>query len=193
MSLLCNFFLFAEAWPRDRLEEDKRPNRPHCQLLWNLEEVLLVLLEVRLKCYLWVPLFSILTSIYAFIKTKFFFCSTDFSPLNHSEVNLYSHINICVCVLYRFSHVQLFVTLDGSPPGSSPWDSPGKNTGVVCCALLQEIFLTQQLNLCLLNLHWQVGSLTLAPPRKPILIYISLQCPHYWFSELMNKVPWGDF
>ena len=36
-----------------------------------------------------------------------------------------------------------------------PWDSPGKNTGVGCHALLQRIFLTQGLNprlLCLL--HW---------------------------------------
>ena len=37
-----------------------------------------------------------------------------------------------------------------------PWDSPGKNTGVDCHALLQGIFPTQGLNqhlLCLL--HWQ--------------------------------------
>jgi len=27
-----------------------------------------------------------------------------------------------------------------------PWDSPGKNTGVGCCFLLQRIFLTQGLN-----------------------------------------------
>ena len=33
-----------------------------------------------------------------------------------------------------------------------PWDSPGKNTGVGCHALLQGIFLTQELNPCLLNL-----------------------------------------
>ena len=40
------------------------------------------------------------------------------------------------------------------------WDSPGKNTGVGCHALLQEIFLTQGLNPCLLCLlHWQAGSL----------------------------------
>ena len=26
---------------------------------------------------------------------------------------------------------------DGSPPGSPPWDSPGKNTGVGCHFLLQ--------------------------------------------------------
>ena len=46
-----------------------------------------------------------------------------------------------------------------SPPGSSPWDSPGKNTGVGCHALLQGIFPTQAPNLPLLPLlHWQVGS-----------------------------------
>ena len=44
-----------------------------------------------------------------------------------------------------------------------PWDSPGKNTGVHCHALLQGIFLTQGSNPCLLHfLHWQVGSLPLS-------------------------------
>ena len=32
-----------------------------------------------------------------------------------------------------------------------PWDSPGKNTGVDCHLLLQEIFPTQELNLDLLH------------------------------------------
>ena len=48
------------------------------------------------------------------------------------------------------------------------WDSPGKNTGVSCPALLQGIFPTQGSNphlLCLL--HWQEGSLPLAPLGKP--------------------------
>ena len=49
----------------------------------------------------------------------------------------------CMCVLTCFSPAQLFLT---------PWDSPGKNTGVGCHALLQEIFLTQGWNLCLLPL-----------------------------------------
>ena len=41
-----------------------------------------------------------------------------------------------------------------------PWDSPGKNTGVGCQALLQGIFLTQGSNLRLLCLlYWQMGSL----------------------------------
>ena len=49
-----------------------------------------------------------------------------------------------------------------------PWDSPGKNTGMSCCALLQVIFPAQGSNLCLLSLlHWQVGSLPLVLPGKP--------------------------
>ena len=51
-----------------------------------------------------------------------------------------------------------------------PWDSPGKNTRVGCHALLQGIFPIQGLNPRLLHLlHWQAGSLPLAPPGKPRL------------------------
>ena len=45
-----------------------------------------------------------------------------------------------------------------------PWDSPGKNTGVGCHALLQGIFLTQESNPSLL--HWQAGSLLLCHLRS---------------------------
>ena len=49
-----------------------------------------------------------------------------------------------------------------------PWDSPGKNTGVGCHALLQGIFPIQGLNLRLLCLlHWQAGSSPLAPLGSP--------------------------
>ena len=42
-----------------------------------------------------------------------------------------------------------------------------QNTGVGCRALLQEIFLIQGANLHLFRLlHWQAGSLPLAPPGK---------------------------
>ena len=60
--------------------------------------------------------------------------------------------------------------IDGSPPGfPCPWDSPGKNTGVGCHFLLQGLFPTQGSNTRLLSLlHWQVGSVPLAPPRKPL-------------------------
>ena len=49
-----------------------------------------------------------------------------------------------------------------------PWDSPGKNTGVGCHALLHGIFPTQGSDLCLLRLlHQQAGSLPLVPLGKP--------------------------
>ena len=63
--------------------------------------------------------------------------------------------------------------MDRSPPGSSVHgDSPGKNTGVGCHALLQGIFQTQRSKLHLLYLlHCHAGSLPLALPGKPIYIY----------------------
>ena len=48
------------------------------------------------------------------------------------------------------------------------WDSPGNNVRVGCHVLLQRIFPSQWLKLCLLGLlHWQAGSLPLVPPGKP--------------------------
>ena len=56
----------------------------------------------------------------------------------------------------------------GSLACFSPWDFPGKNTGVSCHALLQGIFPIQGSNLHLLSLlHWQLGSLPLVPPGGP--------------------------
>ena len=62
-----------------------------------------------------------------------------------------------------FSRVWFFATLSFL----CPWDSPGKNIGVGCHALLQGIFQSQRSNphlLCLL--HWQVGSWPLVPTGK---------------------------
>ena len=47
-------------------------------------------------------------------------------------------------------------SMDYSPPGSSPWDSPGKNTGGSCQVLPQGIFLTSG------------RFFTTEPPGKPI-------------------------
>ena len=59
--------------------------------------------------------------------------------------------------------------MDCSLPGSSVHGIlQGKNTGVGCHALLQGVFPRQGWNPCLLCLLcWPVGSLLLAPPRKP--------------------------
>ena len=68
------------------------------------------------------------------------------------------------------------------------WDSPGKNTGVGCHALLWGIFLTQGLNLYLLHLlHWQVGSLPLALSGKPkTSIYIYIYIYIYILTQKVN-------
>ena len=44
--------------------------------------------------------------------------------------------------------------LDCRPPSSCPWDSPSKNTGVGCLALLQGTFPTQGLNPGLPHRRW---------------------------------------
>ena len=60
-----------------------------------------------------------------------------------------------VCML---NYVQLFATLlTIARRLLSPWDSPGKNTGVVCNTFLQAIFLTQESNLhplCRMHCTW---------------------------------------
>ena len=72
-----------------------------------------------------------------------------------------------LCVCYVTSVVSDSVQPCGLQPARllCSWDSPGKNTGVGCHALLQGIFLIQGLNPCLLCfLDWQSSSLPLAPP-----------------------------
>ena len=77
------------------------------------------------------------------------------------------------------------------PAGSSvhswdSWDSPGKNTEVGFHFLLQGIFQTQGLNthlLCLL--HWEVGSLPLVPPGKPINCHGSCTVPA-WETKILQ-------
>ena len=62
--------------------------------------------------------------------------------------------------------------VDYSPPGYSPWNSPGKNTGVSSHSFLQEIFPTQGLNLHLLHCwqflyslsHYEIPNLTESVP-----------------------------
>ena len=56
-------------------------------------------------------------------------------------------IGSCVCEVTSMCLTLSDPMDDCSPPGSSVHgDSPGKNTGVGCCAFLQGIFLTQGSN-----------------------------------------------
>ena len=57
-------------------------------------------------------------------------------------------ISRCLCAKWLQSYPILWNSMDRSPPGSSVHgDSPGKNTGVGCHALLQGLFLTQGSNI----------------------------------------------
>ena len=85
------------------------------------------------------------------------------------------YVCVCVCMhaymLSCFSCVLLFAILwTVAYQAPLPWDFPGKNTGVGCCALLQGIFLTQGPNLSLVSLlHWLADSLPLRHLRSSIM------------------------
>ena len=95
-------------------------------------------------------------------------------------------LSTCVpaCMFSHFSPGRLLNSMDSRPPGSSV-HSPGRNTGVCCHALPQGIFLTWGSNLHLLCLlHWQAGSLPLAPAGSPIEHLSSVQ-----FSSVAQSCP----
>ena len=77
------------------------------------------------------------------------------------------------CVLIsRFSYVRVFVTLQTVARPLCPRDCPGKNTGVGCRALLQGNLPDPGIEpeSLLHLLHWQVGSIPLPPPGKPMVM-----------------------
>ena len=73
---------------------------------------------------------------------------------------------VCVCVC-MYAHCCLTLQPDGLKPARflCSRNFPDKKTGAGCHFLLQRIFLTQRSNMSVLYLlHWQAGSLSLAPP-----------------------------
>ena len=72
--------------------------------------------------------------------------------ITYIYIHILLYIIICVCMLSHFSHVWFFVTLwTIAHQAPMSMDSPGKNTEVGYCALLQRIFPTQGLNPLLLS------------------------------------------
>ena len=70
-----------------------------------------------------------------------------FSPEKECTINPNTHVYVCVYVSTQLC-LAICDPMDCSPPGSSVHgNSPGKNTGVGCHALLQGIFLTLGSNL----------------------------------------------
>ena len=71
--------------------------------------------------------------------------------------------------------------MDYNPPGSSVHeDSPGKNTGVSCHALCQEIFPTQGLNPNLLHCRWILYHLSHQGTWYAEGVIIYLRINGYW-------------
>ena len=115
-------------------------------------------------------------------------------------------LSFILCIFYHFTYIHIYFfihthakllqswptlydPMDCSPPGSSVHgDYPGKNNGVGCHVLLQEIFLTQGSNSRLLYfLHWQAGSLPPVPPGKPIYNHTHTHTHIYRFFFLSSK------
>ena len=70
-----------------------------------------------------------------------------FKKYKNKTVCAMQHVNLSsLCAILSCSIVDSLQLLDWSPPGSIHGDSPGKNTGVGCHALLQRIFPTQGSN-----------------------------------------------
>ena len=80
-----------------------------------------------------------------------------------------------------------------------PWNFPGKNTEAGCHFLLQGIFPTQGLNLCLLCLlHWQVNSFPLRHLGSPWILRPPTESPcfqvwgHPSFFRVQTCLWWGN-
>ena len=88
------------------------------------------------------------------------FCFSDYLYKNTFVPSLpyFFSFSAVLCLVIQLCPI-LCDPMDHSPPGSSVHgNSPGRNTGVGCHALLQGIFPTQGSNLHLLCLlHWQMG------------------------------------
>ena len=70
-------------------------------------------------------------------------------------------ISITCCAVLTQSCLTLCDPMDCNPPGSSVHgDSPGKNTGVACQALLQNIFPTRGSNPGLSHCKWIIYHLS---------------------------------
>ena len=90
----------------------------------------------------------------------------DSLPLSHQGCYVQDIMNAVLCLVAQFCQT-LCDPMGCSSPGSSVHgDSPGKNTGVGCHALLQEIFPTQGLNPGLPHCRWVLYQMS--HQRSPI-------------------------
>ena len=90
----------------------------------------------------------------------------------------------CPPELFLFLKVEVLVAqssptlgdpMDCSPPGSCPWDSPGKNTGVGCHAFLQIVPTQGSSRVSCVSCTAGGFFLRLAAPGKPVLTRVGSQ------------------
>ena len=95
---------------------------------------------------------------------------------------VYSEIlpSVSLCCMVAKLSLTLCDPTDCSPTRlRCSWDSPGKNTGVGCQALLQGVFPTQGLNSCVL--HWPADTLPLSCLGRTMEVF--LYCRFLLFSR----------
>ena len=101
---------------------------------------------------------------------------------------------VCMCAKLLQSCLTLCDPKDCNLPGSCPGDSPSKNTGVGCPALLQGIFLTQRSNLCLLSLPALAGGFftTSATWEAPELLggLVKTQVTGFYSPQFLIQQAW---
>ena len=111
--------------------------------------------------------------------------------ISYPHLQVQSHtLHLCLlCTWSHFSHARLFAilwTVACQAPLSMGFSRQESCEG--CHALLQGIFLTQELNPCLLRLlHWQASSLSLVPPGKHSFQKIQNST---MFHHLHSSHPW---
>ena len=111
-------------------------------------------------------------------------------PLMWLRKERYQLRHVQACTLSHFSRVQFFAilwTIAHQAPLSR--NSPGKNTGVSNCFLLQRIFPTQGLNLGLP--HWRADALPSEPPGKSPGGLAKSDCWTPSYPEGSDSVVWG--
>ena len=124
-----------------------------------------------------------------------------------NQLNCGNHFTMYARVLSHFSRVWLFQThwTAAHQAPLCPWDSPGKNTGVGCRALLQGIFPAQGLDLIsYVSCTGKAGSSPLEPHGKPTMhtytktlyctcqLYTSLsKCTSKLGGKYIKKIWWN--
>ena len=113
--------------------------------------------------------------------------------ISYPHLQVQSHtLHLCLlCTWSHFSHARLFAilwTVACQAPLSMGFSRQESCEG--CHALLQGIFLTQELNPCLLRLlHWQASSLSLVPPGKHSFQNRSKTPPYFTTSTAPTPGP----